>query len=381
MAPRSSTAGTTRLDGVDLARAIAILGMFVAHTFSHHYPENSWLNLADGRASILFAILAGISVEFLTSKRGRATERSLIIRGSLLAALGLSLSLLPVGPMVILTTYGALYCFVAPVVYRWNSKTLAIAAATLAISWPILVKLMHPLLLPTPLRGITPTWHMLLTFQWRTFAEALFITGLFPVIAWTPYLLFGIVIGRMLKQGQRALQRLTIALGILAGFAGLAVSQLIVYPLGFAQRYSQFHPDGQVATDFLLHNASGRPVPDHWEWLLIYVPHSGSIVETLSSGGFAAAIIILSVWICAALPITSTVHRVLQPLLYLGRMPLTVYSAHVCAIGLATMLGGTLTAPFAAWLNLLLPIAFATWWFRNHKRGPLEALLTTAASR
>src|SRR5262245_47343399 len=71
-----------RIAGFDLARALAILGMIVAHfaiIMSGEAKEPAWLqalvDLLDGRAAALFVVLAGIGVSLMTrAARGVATN-------------------------------------------------------------------------------------------------------------------------------------------------------------------------------------------------------------------------------------------------------------------------------------------------------------------
>ncbi|MEK8225302.1 hypothetical protein NKG05_02965 [Oerskovia sp. M15] len=51
-----------RIPGVDVARGVAILGMFAAHvgvTSDDFSTGDGWLSLVHGRSSILFAVIAG----------------------------------------------------------------------------------------------------------------------------------------------------------------------------------------------------------------------------------------------------------------------------------------------------------------------------------
>lgn len=363
----------SRLDGIDLARALAVLGMFVAHTFAHSHPDTAWLQIFDGRASVLFALLAGMSIEFLTRKRRPLTDLSLIIRGVILFVLGLTLSALPVGPMVILTTYGALYMLVAPLAYRLSTKWLAIGAVITAIGFPTFNWLIRDHLPPVPEFGWTPTWQMLLNGDYRLFAEILFFNGLFPVITWIPFFLLGIVVARLLVSSTRRMPVALLIGGTIFGVAGLALSKYVLDVRGFRQWYAGFHPDGWLATNYLLNNAFGTPVPDDPRWLFVYVPHSGSFAELISSSGFAVA----AVGLCLLL--IRPLGRLLTPITRLGRMPLTVYSAHIVALGAAAHYGFDLTTSMGAWANLIVPILFAWAWLARFKRGPLEAVLSTIA--
>ena len=58
--------GPARIGGVDLARGLAVLGMFAAHLLWITEPfdvlePDTWIAVVSGRSSILFATLAGVS--------------------------------------------------------------------------------------------------------------------------------------------------------------------------------------------------------------------------------------------------------------------------------------------------------------------------------
>ena len=94
--------GAGRLVGVDLARGLAVLGMLAAHLLDTERtltPDPStWITLVNGRSSILFAVLAGVSIALVTGgprplepqRRPRAAAR-LALRGALLCVIGLLL--------------------------------------------------------------------------------------------------------------------------------------------------------------------------------------------------------------------------------------------------------------------------------------------------
>lgn len=60
---------TGRIAAFDIARGLAVLGMFIAHVGPEREGLTGWLlGLADGRSSILFATLAGVSLAILTGR-------------------------------------------------------------------------------------------------------------------------------------------------------------------------------------------------------------------------------------------------------------------------------------------------------------------------
>src|SRR5215212_1158851 len=87
-----------RLRGVDVARAIAVLGMVMVHFGPTPAPDTALGNLygvSHGRASVLFVLLAGVGVSLLVGGRSRGGRSSLlargrlVLRGALLLPLGL----------------------------------------------------------------------------------------------------------------------------------------------------------------------------------------------------------------------------------------------------------------------------------------------------
>ncbi|MEJ4097677.1 heparan-alpha-glucosaminide N-acetyltransferase domain-containing protein [Corynebacterium bovis] len=369
-----------RFDGIDIARALAITGMFIMHTFFHTYPEVEWFTVFDGRASALFSVLAGVSVIFLTRHRGGATAVvQLVTRGVLLLALGVALSQPAVGPIVILATYGALYIVVAPLTFRLSGPVLAVAAAVTAVVMPVASWLIRHHLPPAPEFGYTPSWEMVRDGDWVTFLRCLLIDGLFPVMTWIPFFLAGMAVGRLLVATARVHRTARAAgglvvLGVVLSAATLLVSRFIVGPLGFRDHHAATAPGGAETTDALLSGAFGTVPLDSRGWLAVYVPHSGSVAELVGSTGTAVAVIGACLLV-GALPVRP-LQGVLYPVRSLGRIPLTAYTAHIVAIGVLNAHDHDLSEPVYSWLNLLLPLAVASVWFLFFRRGPLEAVVS-----
>src|SRR5690606_34923908 len=86
----------TRIRGLDIARGVAVLGMFTAHTISVSEPVGVFAvldGLAGGtRPRMLFALVGGISLGLLVAGTpGVRVHLQVAIRGILLLALGLFL--------------------------------------------------------------------------------------------------------------------------------------------------------------------------------------------------------------------------------------------------------------------------------------------------
>jgi uncharacterized membrane protein YeiB len=135
-----------RLVGVDLARALAVFGMFAVHVGPFAVDVGGlggWLlELAEGRSSILFATLAGFSPMLIagrfepkTGLAGRQARVRIAIRALVMLVLGTALTMLKTGIAVILAFYGVYFLLALPLI-RLRARTLAIIAAVLAVVGP-----------------------------------------------------------------------------------------------------------------------------------------------------------------------------------------------------------------------------------------------------
>ena len=105
---RNTTGRRPRITGIDVARAIAIIGMAYAHLgpiFVSSDIDTVASLLTTGFASALFAVLAGVSVSIM-SQRGvekggvelAQSRQQLMLRGTILIGIGLVLSIAPSAP-------------------------------------------------------------------------------------------------------------------------------------------------------------------------------------------------------------------------------------------------------------------------------------------
>ncbi|MEH0147054.1 heparan-alpha-glucosaminide N-acetyltransferase domain-containing protein [Corynebacterium sp. Q4381] len=104
MQMRNRTQG--RLVGVDVARAVALIGMICAHLT---YPDGVLAEVLYGFPSALFAFLAGVSMSLMA--RSGARPAHFVVRGLLLIALSFLLSAIPTQIVIVLGTLGA--CMIA----------------------------------------------------------------------------------------------------------------------------------------------------------------------------------------------------------------------------------------------------------------------------
>lgn len=213
-----------RVLGLDIARGVAILGMAAAHLgaqseFVFNDPA-TWSALAHGRSSILFALLAGISIALITGGRQRPSVEalprvrlSLVGRGAAIFIIGLALELLNTPVAIILTFYGLLYTAAIPAL-RWSPKRLLLTAGGLALAGPPLVHLL-PNLFQAPMGS----------------GLALVLFGTYSAPVWLALMLTGMALGQLRLSSKRLALRLSI-IGICCMLIGYGASAL---PL--AQKY------------------------------------------------------------------------------------------------------------------------------------------------
>ena len=205
---RGNAAGP-RLVGIDAARGLALLGMMATHvlpTFeSNAQLTPTWVGLVfSGRASALFAVLAGIGLALSTGKQQAlegpglwAARRGTALRAVVVGAVGLSLGGLDVNIAIILVHYSVLFLCVLPFLGLGVKHLLAVAAAWV-LAAPVIAYLLRPWLLAAtpPLQlGHNPAWEDMSTPA--ALLGDLFLTGYYPVFQWMAYLLIGLAIGRL----------------------------------------------------------------------------------------------------------------------------------------------------------------------------------------
>jgi uncharacterized membrane protein len=346
-----------RLRGVDAARAIAVLGMVMVHFGPTPAPDTAVGNLygiSHGRASVLFALLAGVGVALLVGDRSHGqpvrlpslTRGRLVFRGALLLPLGLWLQQLDHGALVILHYY-AIYFLFAVLVLTLPDRWLLAGGAAVLVGGP-LVYLCGKMLAPEWFtRGEEPAS---LDDPVGKIADDLLITGAYPLVTWAAPLLLGLWIGR------RDLASAWVRWGLLV--LGLAVAVAAATAA-----------DGLGAVfDQPLEKPSGPEFAD----LLTDEPHSQMPLWMLGSIGSACAVLGCMLLLADRLP------RLTWPLVAIGQLALTVYVGHLLLLDAHPELLRREAVPeafFIVGVFMLLVAAACTLWRAVLRRGPLEAVL------
>lgn len=325
-----------RLAGVDLARGLAVLGMLSAHllTIEEFDPgsPDTWIDVVNGRSSILFAVLAGVSLALVSGgaapvhvPRLRVVRRRTAVRAAVLWTIGIFLILTGVPVFVILPSYAILFLLALPFL-RLRAPALWVLAGALALTMPLL----QPTLDEVVARAGADVELML---GWH-----------YPFTLWIAFVLAGLAAGR--SDLRRTRTQVTV---VVAG----AVLAVVGY--------------GAVAL---------WPATDGGGWAAVWTDraHSGGLPEVIGSGGVALAVIGASLLVCR-----TVLAWVLIPIRAVGSMPLTAYVGQlvVWAVVAAIVLGDSGDLGGFRELDPLGPflvttIVGCTAWALLLGRGPLE---------
>jgi hypothetical protein len=352
------------LSGVDAARAVALAGMASVHVLPVLAPDGTETvagAVAAGRASALFAVLAGVGIALGTGgtrppAAGRAhaaAAAGLLVRGLLVALVGLALVELEPPVAVILAYYGLLFAVAAPLL-RLRAPVLAAMAALWCLLGPLASHLLRAGGPAGP--GEQPGFAALAAPG--ELLRELAVTGYYPVLPWTTYLLAGMAVGRTdLRSGR-------VAGWLLAGGAALALaasaaSALLLGPGGGAE----------VLGAELAERRYGTVPADTWWWLAVEAPHTGTPLDLAHTTGTALAVLGAMLLLARAAP------AVAWPLAAVGAIPLTLYTVHVTT--LAVLPHGD--AETVLVVHLLVALGIGVGLRAAGLRGPLEAIVGAAS--
>ncbi|MEI5520506.1 DUF418 domain-containing protein [Streptomyces brasiliscabiei] len=379
--PGSSPGPSTgRLVGVDLARALAVFGMYVVHIgppLSATTGVAGWIRyMSDGHSSVLFATLAGFSLMLLAGRReprtgqaGRQARARIAIRAVILLALGTVLAM-EYGGVIILGFYGVYFLLALPLV-RLGARTLAIIAAAFALVAPQLAFVLTSLLSPSVQQSVN-TYDPL-----RHLGEVgvldLLLTGFYPALTWMSFVIAGMALGRLdLSRG--TVQKRLAALGAALTAAAYGLS-LLLAGKGALRSLAEDGPSSGGSGSM---SADAGAFPDmSASFLLKAGPHSGTTFDIIGSVGIAILVIVGATVAMDRLP---RLRRPAKPVIAVGTMSLTAYVGHFLAQSALSTPAGTATQQ--SWLPVIMyilaAIVFATIWSRFFRRGPLEYLLNAA---
>jgi uncharacterized protein len=360
---RKRTAGTPaapvkRVLGFDIARALAIMGMVVAHfslVMSADHSGPAWLKellgFLDGRAAATFVVLAGVGLTMLSQRAVQSADphaiakirKILICRGLFLLTLGFIN--LRIWPGDILRVYGVSLVLAARLITASNRRlllgSLGYALGFVALSLALDFGKNWDWATLTYRRLWTPTGLL----------RNLFYDGFRSVLPWTGFVFFGMWLGRLNLRDPAVNGRVLLA-AVVTTICADVVSRLCV-------SYFLANPDGMDAeTVKALFGTESMPA------LPLFL---------FASGGIAVAVIALSVRLAETWP-----SRLWRPVAATGQMALTWYFAHiVLGLGTVVALGLVASQPLsvaagcgAAFFALAVLVSWL--WKMVFRHGPLE---------
>jgi uncharacterized membrane protein len=398
------------LAGLDVARAVAIYGMLLAHFAYEARSEPGWLGsvarFTDGRAMPLFVVLGGVGITLLT-QAARHPDRALLGRAALLFVAGLLLEN-RTNVLVILHVYAVL--FVLAVVLRRlpGGVLLGLAAVATVGGGAIQLAEVDWTNVRSELVDSSTTWGIVpILARPGVLAVDLVATGGYPLFPTLAFATVGMWLGRQRLTGmgrQLAVAGAGVALFV-AGYGGwqlveTARTDLVVVDGESASiRIDPAHAErlteatGESVTDLRRRARTALadgvdPEEIDAELTALGIPasdlsnladgngHSHQPAWVVGATGFALAVIGVS------LLATRAFGAALVPLASAGRMALTFYIGHLLILmAVADTWPGTRTAGETI---ALLSLAFAgfallaTAWLAVLPQGPAEALLRLA---
>lgn len=345
----SNTEKKHRLQGLDIARFFAFVGMVVVNfniVITNHQPADGlmadMIELLQGKAAASFVVLAGVGLALQTKHKGPgAASWTTLKRALFLLAVGLINAL--VFEADILHFYGVYFIF-SLILFRLSSKTLLIFAIGLPWIFVIAITL----------------WDYETGWNWQTlhyegfwsptgFVRHIFYNGWHPVLPWIAFIAFGMWLAEF-DLGSQTVAGTLFVLGLSALIAITLFSIWLGHLLDPQNEWAILAETGPIP-----------PMP-----LFLYT-------------GMATASMVIG---ACSWAMDRFKHNVLLTgFAMTGRHALTLYIAHIwLAMGMLEGFGmldnqSTGAAVFAALMFCVLAVVFSMLWSKQFKVGPIEALM------
>ncbi|MGW0762584.1 DUF418 domain-containing protein [Streptomyces sp. NPDC002814] len=372
--PSTGAPGVGRLIGLDLARGLAVFGMYAVHVGpapSQGGVIGFLMELAQGRSSALFAVLAGFAVALITGRRtpktglaGRQAVAKVIIRAVILLALGTALTMTGTPVVPILAFYGLFFLLVLPL-YRLGAKPLALIAAGWALVGPQLLYALKPVV----------GGRVFLSYGQADGPVSLFFTGGYPALTWVPFVIAGMALARCDLAATSVRIRLALTGVALAvtGYGGSWLALRLVPGAAEAVRKAEEGP-GMSSVSSVSPDSIGI-FGDTPAGMLASAPHSEATLSIMAATGVAILVITACL---AAMDAFPRLRRLAKPVIAVGSMSLTAYVYHIIAIWLLDT-ETSAVRPLHILLGFIASVTvLATLWSRFFQRGPLEWLMGRA---
>ncbi|MDF1695561.1 MAG: DUF418 domain-containing protein [Saprospiraceae bacterium] len=350
-----------RIVGIDVARALAIIGMIIVNfkvVFGSEGSANlkSIASFFDGKAAAMFVVLAGVGIALMTNSAIKNTDNkklrkasSIILKRAILLFI-IGLSYVWIWPADILHYYG-IYMIISLLFLSRSNFSLITGTIFFIGLFPILLFLIN---YETGWNFDTLEYESFWSLQ--GFIRNLFYNGFHPVIPWTAFMLFGIWLGRQDLQDDAFIKKsFWVSLLVFCLIQVVSFALLYFGSAGDTTTYQELAP--------ILGTAPMPPMP-------LYMVN-----------GIAAA----TCTIAACIYLAKKYERSFWVSIFskTGKLALTFYVAHVilgmgCIEIVSAKEFGSFSLKFSLLYALtfsLICIIFASVWLRYKKIGPLEWII------
>jgi len=355
-----------RIIGVDVARALAIIGMIIVN-FKIAIGSvgmsslKSIIGVLDGKAAATFVVLAGVGIAFMSNSaiengdtlKLKKARIQLFKRAILLFVIGLLY--IPIWPADILHFYG-IYMLLTLAVLTSGKRTILFAALIMIFAYPFMMFVWD-----YNVGWNFDTLEYPSFWSVKGFFRNLFYNGFHPVIPWTAFMLIGLWFGKNdLSDAKFIKKSASISLGI------------FILTLLFSESLLTILSEGDVSTRNELMQVLGTsPMPP----LPIYM---------ISGSSFA--IFIIS--ICIIISEKFEESKIISALKNTGQLALTFYVAHVIiGMGIIDAIDPTKMGKYSTGFSVLYAlgfsfgcILFAVIWKKYKPIGPLEWVMRKLTS-
>lgn len=350
-----------RIIGIDVARALAVIGMIIVNFKIVFGDKGSpWLTAVvavfDGKAAATFVVLAGVAIALMTNSAIRnndrvklATIRKKIAKRAVFLLL-IGMLYLPIWSADILHFYGV-YMLIMLLFLACQEKTILWCGAVIILAFPLMMMFFD----------YEAGWNFvnlnyLEFWSLQGFSRNLFFNGFHPVIPWAAFIFFGYWLGKQALNNSAFIKKIFI--GSLAVFVGIqALSYFLIALLS---------ADNTTSANELAEILSTHPMPP----LPLYMIN-----------GVAFAFMLITACITLAKQFKDS--TIIQALTKTGQLALTFYVAHVViGMGIIEALSPTQLGHYHIGFSLsyaiifsLICILFAIIWTKYQKLGPIEWLM------
>ena len=350
-----------RIIGIDVARALAVIGMIIVN-FKVVFGENgqslvkSFASIFDGKAAATFVVLAGVGIALMTNSAINHRDKAkikvarirIVKRAFFLFIIGISY--ITIWPADILHFYG-IYTAITMILLTCKENTILFSGISIIVVYPILITVLN---YETGWSFDTLDYPDFWTI--KGFIRNLFFNGFHPVMPWTAFMLFGYWFGKQDLRSDKFVKK-TFWLSTIIFISIQVVSYLSISIL------SEGNPETALELTEIFGTNPMPPLP-------IYM-----------FNGIAIAFALISACILTAKKFKNSF--IIDALNKTGQLALTFYVAHVIiGMGIIEAIDSSKMGNYSIEFSItyalgfsLFCIVFAVIWRKYKKYGPLEWLM------